>query len=561
VPLRGISVPARCENDFANHDFVIRSPLKNCRMQKIDHLIVFSRFPVPGEAKTRLIPALGADGAAELQCQMTEHTVAQARKTGAQIEIRRTGGTEEQMRGWLGDDLDYAGQGGGDLGDRMARAFQEHFAAGAERVVIVGCDCPSNGWKNIQKSFQALEKTDCVIGPASDGGYYLIGFCRAGSATPPPRSRTSATFSTEMFQNIDWGTERVLEQTLAVAFGLSVETHPGLRPPLQGRGGFKIPSMGGVPERRGGFSHWFRTDSSVTKGLALTLLPELDDVDLPDDIPPKISVIIPTLNEAATILPTLGKVKEGFNAEVIVVDGGSTDGTEQIVESSSAHFVKCAKGRAVQQNVGAAAATGEILLFLHADTELPDNWDFIIRNALGSRQSSRIVGRESLCSLSRQEDTRSRIRDSTHGREASLLRGNDQRKWQPCPTINPRQFVALGAFQFGVKERLRGIGTVEWGTNIRSQVFRMPYGDQGLFLRRDTFETIGGFPDPPIMEDVALVKAARRVGKIVTVQETALTSARRWQKRGVVRTTLLNQLILLGAALGVSPQNLRRLYG
>jgi len=189
-----------------------------------DHLIVFTRFPVPGEAKTRLIPALGAEGAAGLQRQMTEHTVAQARKTGAQIKIRWTGGSEEPMRNWLGEDLQYAEQGEGDLGDRMARAFEEHFEAGAERVVIVGCDCPSNGWKNIQKSFQGLEELDCVIGPASDGGYYLIGLIR-----PMP----------ELFENIDWGTKRVLEQTLAAAS----------EKPF--------------------------------------FLPELDDVDLPDDIPPK----------------------------------------------------------------------------------------------------------------------------------------------------------------------------------------------------------------------------------------------------------------------------------
>ncbi len=488
-----------------------------------EHLIVFSRFPVPGEAKTRLIPALGAEGTADLQRKMTEHTVAQARKTGAQIEVRWTGGGEEQMREWLGGDLQYTEQGAGDLGERMARAFREHFDAGAERVVIIGCDCPSNGWKNIQKSFQALDPkrsesafctpkkkrpegewqlSGCVIGPASDGGYYLIGL-RKGRAISPSRAcetgfaqqsneakrngkapRTARravptkreTFPVELFQNIDWGTGRVLEQTLSAA-----------------------------PEKP-------------------ALLEILDDVDLPDDIPAKISVIIPTLNEASIIFPldqrergwrycdqqrnkvkwqTLEKVNEGFGVEIIVVDGGSTDGTVNEVQKLSPHLMRCGEGRAAQQNAGAAATSGEILLFLHADTELPDNWDFIIRNEL-------------------------------------------KKSW-----------VSLGAFRFGVRERLRGIAAVEWGTNIRSRFFHKPYGDQGLFLRRDTFETIGGFPDQLIMEDVALVRRARRLGKIVTVPETAITSGRRWQKRGVLRTTCINQLILLGA----SPQKLRRLYG
>jgi rSAM/selenodomain-associated transferase 2 len=235
------------------------------------------------------------------------------------------------------------------------------------------------------------------------------------------------------------------------------------------------------------------------------LLPELDDVDLPEDIPPKISVIIPTLNEEKTLFQTLEKVREGFDTEFIIADGGSTDQTELI--AGIPHFMKCGNiGRAAQMNAGAAAASGEILLFLHADTELPDNWDFLIRSALKNQQ------------------------------------------------------VALGAFRFEVKERLRGIGWVERGTNIRSKFFRMPYGDQGLFLRREMFEKIGGFAEQPILEDVELVKAARKFGKIITLAEPAITSGRRWQQLGVLRTTVRNQLILLGAALGVSPQRLRMVY-
>ena len=406
-------------------------------------LIVFTRFPVSGEAKTRLIPALGAEGAAALQRQMTEHTVRQARKTGAQIEIRYTGGTETKMRGWLGNDLHYTEQGGGDLGERMTRAFQAHFSAGATRVVVIGCDCPSNHWKNIRKGFQRLETSDCVIGPATDGGYYLIGLRR---------------FIPELFRDIAWGTEQVLKQTLAAA--------PG-KPKL---------------------------------------LPELGDVDLPDDVPQKISVIIPTLNEAETILPTLGKALEGFNIECIVADGGSTDDTVRLPQEAGAKVVSAAQGRAVQMNAGAASASGTIVLFLHADTELPDNWDFLIRAALKNPQ------------------------------------------------------IALGAFRFRIKERLRGIAAVEWGTNLRSRLFRMPYGDQGLFLRRETFDRIGGFPEQPILEDAELVCRARQFGKIITLPEAAITSGRRWRRLGVFRTTFRNQLILLGAVLRISPQQLRSFY-
>lgn len=407
-----------------------------------NRLILFTRFPIPGKTKTRLIPTLSAEGTARLQRDMTEHTLRQVRKTGAHIEIRYTGGTEGPMRGWLGKDLHYAEQGDGDLGERMARAFQEHFNLGAERVVIIGCDCPSNHWKNIRKSFQTLETSDCGIGPASDGGYYLIGLTR---------------LMPELFQGVDWGTKTVLAQTLAAASCKPV------------------------------------------------LLPELDDIDLPADIPRKISVIIPTLNEEKTLFQTLEKVNEGFEIECILADGGSSDRTGAI--AGIPHLMRCGIARrAAQMNQGAAAATGEILLFLHADTELPDNWDFLIRAALK----------------------------------------------------NPP--VALGAFRFQVKERLRGIRWIEWGTNIRSKIFRMPYGDQGLFLRHETFEEIGGFPDQPIMEDVELVRRVRKIGKIVTLDEPALTSGRRWQRLGVFRTTLRNQLILTGKIFGIPLTLLSRVY-
>ena len=412
-------------------------------MQNSPHLIIFIRFPVPGEAKTRLIPELGAEGAAELQRQMTEYTVAQARKTGARVEIRWTGGTEHRMRTWLGDDLNYAEQGDGDLGERMARAFQNHFCAGAQRVILIGCDCPANHWENICKGFDCLERDPCVIGPATDGGYYLIGLTR-----PMP----------ELFRGVEWGGPAVCQQTLAAA---------SCRP---------------------------------------VLLTQLDDVDLPGDVPPKISVVIPTFNEEVHISKTIRKAHAGLRVECIVADGGSEDRTEMLSRQQRAQFLRCDPGRAAQQNTGAAAASGDILLFLHADTELPDHWDLMIRTALKD----------------------------------------------PA--------VALGAFRFQIKERLRGIRTVEWGANVRSTFFRMPYGDQGLFIRRDLFVRIGGFPDQPILEDVGLVRRVRRLGRVMTLDAPVLTSGRRWQRLGVFRTTLRNQLILLGAPLGVSAQRLRSFY-
>jgi rSAM/selenodomain-associated transferase 2/rSAM/selenodomain-associated transferase 1 len=418
-------------------------------------LIIFTRYPEPGITKTRLIPLLGAEGAAELQRTMTEYTVRQARKSGAHLEIRFTGGSLTHMKDWLGEDLEYAEQGDGDLGDRMQRAFAAAFSSDMEQVVIIGCDCPANDAQNLQEAFEALNLADVVIGPAYDGGYYLIGLCRAGASTPPPRSRISATFPTQLFHNIDWGGEQVFEQTMEAA-----------------------------------------------KELAVAQLPKLNDVDLPEDIPSKISVIIPTLNEEAHLFKTLENVRAGFNVEIIVVDGGSTDATRSIFPDA----VGCKGGRAAQQNLGASKATGELFLFLHADTELPEGWDWIIRKTLADPS------------------------------------------------------VALGAFSFKVREQFRGQSFVENATNYRSRVWKSPYGDQGLFMRADDFHETGGFPDHPIMEDYALVHSVRKRGLVVTVPESAITSGRRWQQHGVLKVMLINKLMILGYRLGASPERLARFY-
>lgn len=174
-----------------------------------EHLLIFTRYPEPGNTKTRLIPTLGAVGAATLQRQMTEHTVNWVRQyrqaTPLSVEIRFAGGSLAQMQTWLGPDLDYSLQGEGDLGDRLTRAFQTAFEQGQQRVVAIGTDCPSLDSVQLAAALSHLHQADLVLGPATDGGYYLIGLRR---------------FLPEVFQGIDWGSERVLQQTLAIAQSL-----------------------------------------------------------------------------------------------------------------------------------------------------------------------------------------------------------------------------------------------------------------------------------------------------------------------------------------------------
>jgi rSAM/selenodomain-associated transferase 2 len=221
-----------------------------------------------------------------------------------------------------------------------------------------------------------------------------------------------------------------------------------------------------------------------------------------------ISIIIPALNEAGSIERAIASTTPSVNTEVIVVDGGSVDDTMSLAQNMGAKVISSPAGRADQMNLGAQAATGDILLFLHADTGLPPEFDILVRAALASGQ---------------------------------------------------RRSVA-GAFPLKIDGDSPQLRWVEWGVNGRSHFFQMPYGDQALFLRADTFHEIGGFPALPIMEDFELVRRLKRLGKIAIVSAPVVTSGRRWLERGVLATTVINQMVILGYFLGVNGERLRQLY-
>lgn len=185
----------------------------------MQHLIIFTRYPEPGKTKTRLIPALGAEGAAEFHRQMTENTVKMVREFAASYpvstEIRYTGGSAELMRDWLGADLRYTLQGDGDLGDRLRESFQGAFDLGKTAVMAIGTDCRDLNMGILAEAHEKLKTGDIVLGPADDGGYYLIG---------------SSRFISEVFVGIRWGTSEVLQQTLTICqrLNLSIELLPQL---------------------------------------------------------------------------------------------------------------------------------------------------------------------------------------------------------------------------------------------------------------------------------------------------------------------------------------------
>lgn len=174
-----------------------------------EHLVIFTRYPEPGKAKTRLIPVLGANQAAQLQRQMTEYTLLQVSlgDRSLTVEVRFADGNLELMQQWLGDHLDYQPQGEGDLGEKIKRALAAAFARGSQRVVTIGTDCPGITAELLATAFDQLHEYDLVLGPAIDGGYYLIGVNR---------------LIAELFQDIFWGSSTVLQQTQAIAQNLNL---------------------------------------------------------------------------------------------------------------------------------------------------------------------------------------------------------------------------------------------------------------------------------------------------------------------------------------------------
>lgn len=175
-------------------------------------LIIFTRYPVPGRTKTRLTPALGATEAADLQRWMSERTIQTAAKLAAQsaiaVEIHYTGTCVDQMRNWLGIHHQYREQGDGNLGDRMSRAIAASCGDGYQQVIIIGSDCPRLSAPIIAQGFSRLTNHDLVLGPARDGGYYLIGLTR-----PCP----------ELFTNRSWGSKLLLAETISGARQLALK--------------------------------------------------------------------------------------------------------------------------------------------------------------------------------------------------------------------------------------------------------------------------------------------------------------------------------------------------
>lgn len=220
----------------------------------------------------------------------------------------------------------------------------------------------------------------------------------------------------------------------------------------------------------------------------------------------KISIIVPVLDEAQEIVAHLGALQplRGRGHEVIVVDGGSRDGAPELARPLADRVIAAPRGRACQMNAGAREASGEALLFLHADTRLPPGADRAVLAAVGSTPWGRF--------------------DVDIEAHHPLLR--------------------VVAFMMNMRSRLTGIAT----------------GDQAIFVRRDTFEAAGGYAEIPLMEDIELSRRLRRVRRPACLRSRVRTSGRRWESRGVLRTIVLMWRLRLAYFFGADPARLAERY-
>ncbi len=437
---------------------------------------VFAKPPRAGRVKTRLIAGVGEGGAAQLAEAFLLDTLESLRRLpDVRVIVATTGD--------LGLDVgpvEVWDQGGGTLGQRLERVLGRAIGGGTPALAI-GADTPGLPLDLVTRAGLALEAHPAALGACDDGGFWGLGL---------------TSISDGLLADIDWSTERTCEQTCARLVGAGLV--PQLLP-----GWFDLDTPGDLVRLRRLLDRQV-VQAPRTRALLDSLLPAPAM---------KVSVVIPVLDEERRIGRLLRDLSrtDGIS-EIIVVDGGSRDGTPDIVRAfPDALLLDSTPGRGPQQNAGARVATGDVLLFLHADTRLPEDAMAHIRSALAD---PRVVAGAFRTWT---------VRDEPFARDVAL----------------PAALLHLA--------------------DLRSRYTSLPYGDQGIFVRREVFDRVGGFPPQPLFEDVELSRRLRRQGRIETVRASVEVSGRRFFRRPV-RETLLVNLLPLAYRLGVSPTRLSRVY-
>lgn len=413
-------------------------------------LILFTRVPEPGKTKTRLMPAYSPEECAAIHTGFLRQIAREANDIYADLRVYATPSKEDPaFRALFPNRAEFFLQEGDDLGARMERALTETLESGYDAAVLVGTDLPELTSEDFRCAFRILEQRDVALGPTGDGGYWLIGLSVPSHAPFEPK---------------EYGTGSVFEKTLS-----------GIR----------------------------------SEGLTIGLVRTLDDVDTPEDLDafrertrrkragklpfPKtelpenarLSVIIPSYNEMST-LPTLLPQLEPFREETspwngriefLFADGGSSDGTVDYLKNQKWPVLQTGKGRANQMNEAVLQTSGEVLFFLHCDSEVPSDFPEEIFEVLKTREAG-------------------------------------------C---------------FGIDYRTGGLGmkvNAVYANRVRLSRQHIMFGDQGMFLTRNLFYRAGMFPPLPLMEDLQLSFTLRDMGVLPGLtKERIITSPRRHPDR------------------------------
>jgi uncharacterized protein len=428
-------------------------------------IVVYAKAPVVGRVKTRLIPKLGEMGATRLHQAFVEDTLTMVNTLADSFDVELH--TDVPTSGWSWPGVRRV-QSEGDLGNKMYATLRAALDSGRPLAMIVGSDSPSLSAEYLQNL--AESRADVVLGPTSDGGFYAIA-CRK---TDP-----------EMFAGVTWSTARTRAQTNEAMAGCGLEVAEG-------------------PE-------WFDVDEPADLDVLIQSNPAGRTLEVLKDLgvmprSPWLSIVIPTLNEAASIGRTLETVLAiGNGAQVIVADGQSDDETARIAREYPVTVLSSSRGRGAQLKTGAERATGDVLWFLHADSIPPPDSHHRIREAL---QTPGIVGGN-----------------------FDLLFDGDSRAARQLTRIYPH---------------LRKLG--------------LCYGDSGIFVRREIYQAAGGFRAYPIFEDLDLIKRIRRLGRFLHLDSQIVTSSRRFEGRSFGLTFAKWTAMQIMYWAGVHPEVLGRWY-
>ncbi len=409
-------------------------------MKQKNAVIVFTRVPIAGQTKTRMMPYLSGAQCARLHTCFLKDIAKECEKTEADLYVYYTPeGKGKALKEIFGGDAKYHKQEGKNLGERMYGAIESTLALGYEKCVLIGTDIPEIKKTDLQSAFQLLEQKDMVFGPTVDGGYYLIGMKEPHAVA---------------FEKQSYGHGSVLECTSAQIEKANLSV------------GYvrKLEDM----DTREDLVH-FRARMRENKELRRT---ETGKYLMRSS---KISIIVPIYNEEKTILALQDQLKPlRERCEIILVDGGSTDKTLEMIEPEF-HVIHSLKGRANQMNLGAQESSGDILFFLHSDSELPERPLEEIRYVMSKHRAG-------------------------------------------CFGI---AFHSKNFFMF----------TCRVISNHRIKDRKVMFGDQGIFIERELFFEAGMFPTLPIMEDYQFSLTLKEMGiKLGMAKHRIYTSDRRFPK-------------------------------